>query len=138
MFSIEMKKAEQRFNMKKAIYALIIGMFYFFVWGCRFSFGTIIITESEAQDEFLIKLNDYNDRKECRITLGKGESIQIEIETKKGTVSLDMVGKKGSNPYSGNKLENIRFMVAVTEADVYTFNVKGNKATGTIKIKKIS
>ena len=56
----------------------------------------------------------------------------------KGTVSLDMVGKKGSNPYSGNKLENIRFMVAVTEADVYTFNVKGNKATGTIKIKKIS
>ena len=137
MLFIKVKKAEQRFQMTKAIYALIISLFYLFLTGCEFSLGTIVIKENEAKGEIVITLNGYNDKNDCKITLNGGDSILIDVENEKGKISLNIIGKKGSNPYTGSDVKSSRFTVTVSESDVYKIIVKGQKATGTVKIKKL-
>ncbi len=108
-----------------------------FLTGCEFSLGTIVIKENEAKGEIVITLNSYNDKNDCKITLNGGDSILIDVENEKGKISLNIIGKKGSNPYTGSDVKSSRFTVTVSESDVYKIIVKGQKATGTVKIKKL-
>ena len=94
MLFIKVKKAEQRFQMTKAIYALIISLFYLFLTGCEFSLGTIVIKENEAKGEIVITLNSYNDKNDCKITLNGGDSILIDVENEKGKYRLILLEKR--------------------------------------------
>ena len=89
-------KAEQRFQMTKAIYALIISLFYLFLTGCEFSLGTIVIKENEAKGE-VITLNSYNDKNDCKITLN-GETVSNRCRKRKRKISLNIIGKKAAIP----------------------------------------
>jgi hypothetical protein len=137
MLFIKVKKAEQRFSDDKSNLCFIYQFVLFVSYRCEFSLGTIVIKENEAKGEIVITLNSYNDKNDCKITLNGGDSILIDVENEKGKISLNIIGKKGSNPYTGSDVKSSRFTVTVSESDVYKIIVKGQKATGTVKIKKL-
>ncbi|MGI6280318.1 MAG: hypothetical protein ACOYJS_07155 [Acutalibacteraceae bacterium] len=100
--------------------------------------GELQIENSPNQAGFTLNLEDWNAQKNCELSLKAQDVIEIEVALTSGKISLDVIGKNGSSPYTGNKLKSVKFTVTMPETDKYIFKIVGKKATGKITVKKLN
>ena len=68
------------------------------------------------------------------LELRQGDVLQIQFETKKGSMYAQIKAPDGTSLYRGNGKETTDFAVNIQESGVYTIVVEARHAKGTIHI----
>jgi hypothetical protein len=97
--------------------------------------GTIVILEEPGGKMFTIDFNEWTSSDECKMSLKEGDVLQFDVTQEEGEIALNLSGKNGSEPFTGNGLNLGAFTVTVQETDDYTLKITGKKATGKIILK---
>ena len=69
------------------------------------------------------------------LKLHKGDVLQIQFETEKGALYMEIKAPDGTALYRGNGKEITDFAVNIPESGVYTIVVEARHAKGTIHIQ---
>lgn len=128
------EKSRLRVKLISVISLLIILLF---ASACSAYVGTYVVYEEFGGNGATIKFTELNAQRKFEMTLKKGDEIQFEVLRKEGEISIRLIGKNGSEPYSGRDIESGIFTVTVHETDTYFVLVKGREASGKIKIKNL-
>ena len=70
------------------------------------------------------------------LELQKDDVLQIQFETEKGTLYMEIKAPDGTSVYRGNGEEITDFTVNIPESGVYTVVVEARRAKGTIHIER--
>ena len=88
-------------------------------------------------DSFQMEYSILNQQEDSSLMLLAGDSIQVAISQKSGTVDV-IVGMDGNEPvYEGNNLTNMGFTLNVNETGTYKISVIGHNACGSVVFTKI-
>ena len=69
------------------------------------------------------------------LELRDGDVLQIQFETEKGALYMEIKAPDGTTIYRGNGKETTDFAVNIWESGVYTIVVEARHAKGTIHIQ---
>ncbi len=69
------------------------------------------------------------------LELCEGDALQIQFETEKGSMHMEIKAPDGTAVYRGNGKETTDFTVNVRESGVYTIVVEARHAKGTIHVQ---
>ena len=86
-------------------------------------------------DAYLLDIQRMNGTDLHTLELYKGDVLQIEFETKKGALYMEIKAPDGTAIYRGNGKETTDFTVNIRESGVYTIVVEARHARGTIHIQ---
>lgn len=104
---------------------------------CSATKGGIVILENLDGSGFTMDFKEWSSENKCELPLYGGDVLQIEIAREGGEIALAVLGKNGSEPYTGNSLESCAFTVTVSETDEYLIRIKGKDATGKVTVTKL-
>ena len=85
-------------------------------------------------DEYLLDIEKMNGTDLHTLELHEGDVLQIEFETEKGELYMEIKAPDGTAIYRGNGKETTDFTVNIRESGVYTVVVEARHAKGTIHI----
>ena len=86
-------------------------------------------------DAYLLDIQRMNGTDLHTLELYKGDVLQIEFETKKGALYMEIKAPDGTAIYRGNGKETTDFTVNIRESGVYTIVVEAQHAKGTIHVQ---
>ena len=86
-------------------------------------------------DEYLLNIEKMNGTDLHTLELHEGDVLQIEFETEKGELYMEIKAPDGTAVYRGNGKETTDFAVNIRESGVYTIVVEARRAKGTIHIR---
>ena len=86
-------------------------------------------------DEYLLDIEKMNGTDLHTLELREGDVLQIEFETEKGELYMEIKAPDGTAVYRGNGKETTDFAVNIRESGVYTIVVEARRAKGTIHIR---
>ena len=86
-------------------------------------------------DAYLLDIEKMNGPDLHTLELCEGDVLQIEFETKKGDLYMEINAPDGTTIYCGNGKETTDFTVNIRESGVYTIVVEGRRAKGTIHVR---
>ena len=86
-------------------------------------------------DEYLLDIEKMNGTDLHTLELHEGDVLQIEFETEKGELYMEIKAPDGTAVYRGNGKETTDFAVNIRESGVYTIVVEARRAKGTIHIR---
>lgn len=86
-------------------------------------------------DAYLLDIEKMNGTDLHTLELREGDVLQIEFETKKGDLYMEINAPDGTTIYCGNGKETTDFTVNIRESGVYTIVVEGRRAKGTIHVR---
>ena len=86
-------------------------------------------------DEYLLDIEKMNGTDLHTLELHEGDVLQIEFETEKGELYMEIKAPDGTAVYRGNGKETTDFSVNIRESGVYTVVVEARHAKGTIHIR---
>lgn len=104
---------------------------------CAPTKGSIVILESPDGRACTMTFREWSASNKCELSLRGGEVLQVEVTRESGEIGLTVSGKKGDEPYIGNRLESGIFTITVHEADEYVIRITGDRATGSLNIKNL-
>lgn len=104
---------------------------------CTAQKGKIVILEDPRGTGFTMDFKSWSSKNKCELSLEKGDEVQIEVACEGGEIALEICGKKGSEPYTGNSLKSVVFTVTVSETDKYEIRITGKNATGKVTVKNL-
>ena len=87
-------------------------------------------------DAYLLDIEKMNGTDLHTLELHEGDVLQIEFETKKGELYMEIKAPDGTAVYRGNGKETTEFAVNIRESGVYTIVVEARHAKGTIHIRR--
>ena len=87
-------------------------------------------------DAYLLDIEKMNGTDLHTLELRKGDVLQIQFETEKGTLYMEIKAPDGTTVYRGNGKETTHFTVNIRESGVYTVVVEARHAKGTIDIQR--
>ena len=85
-------------------------------------------------DAYLLDIQKMNGTDLHTLELRQGDVLQIQFETKKGSMYAQIKAPDGTSLYRGNGKETTSFTVNIRETGVYTVVVEARHAKGTIHI----
>ena len=85
-------------------------------------------------DEYLLDIEKMNGTDLHTLELREGDTLQIEFETGKGELYMEIKAPDGTAVYRGNGKETTDFTVNIRESGVYTVVVEARRAKGTVHI----
>lgn len=85
-------------------------------------------------DSYLLEMERMNGTDLHTLDLQAGDVLQIQFETKKGSMYMEIKAPDGTTIYSGNGRETTDFIVNIHENGVYSISVEAKRAKGTIHI----
>ena len=85
-------------------------------------------------DEYLLEIEKMNGTDLHTLELREGDVLQIEFETEKGELYMEIKAPDGTAVYRGNGKETTDSAVNIQESGVYTIVVEARHAKGTIHI----
>ena len=85
-------------------------------------------------DEYLLDIEKMNGTDLHTLELHEGDVLQIEFETEKGELYMEIKAPDGTAVYRGTGKETTDFTVNIRESGVYTVVVEARHAKGTIHI----
>ena len=85
-------------------------------------------------DAYLLDIEKMNGTDLHTLELHEGYVLQIEFETEKGELYMEIKAPDGTAVYRGNGKETTDFAVNIQESGVYTIVVEARHAKGTIHI----
>ena len=86
-------------------------------------------------DEYLLDIEKMNGTDLHTLELHEGDVLQIEFETEKGELYMEIKAPDGTAVYRGNGKETTDFTVNIRESGVYTVVVEARHAKGTIHVQ---
>ena len=86
-------------------------------------------------DAYLLDIEKMNGTDLHTLELREGAVLQIEFETEKGELYMEIKAPDGTAVYRGNGKETTDFAVNIRESGVYTIAVEARRAKGTIHIR---
>lgn len=86
-------------------------------------------------DTYLLDIQRMNGTDLHTLELHKGDVLQIQFETKKGSLYMEIKAPDGTIVYCGNGKETTDFTVNIRESGVYTMVVEARRAKGTIHVQ---
>ena len=86
-------------------------------------------------DEYLLDIEKMNGTDLHTLELREGDALQIQFETEKGELYMEIKSPDGTAVYRGNGKETTDFTVNIRESGVYTIVVEARHAKGTIHIQ---
>ena len=86
-------------------------------------------------DEYLLDIDKMNGTDLHTLELQKGDSLQIEFETEKGSLYMEIKAPDGTAVYCGNGKETTEFTANIQESGVHTVVVEARRAKGTVHVK---
>ena len=87
-------------------------------------------------DAYLLDIQWMNGTDLHTLELQKDDVLQIQFETEKGTLYMEIKAPDGTSVYRGNGEEITEFTVNIPESGVYTVVVEARRAKGTIHIER--
>ena len=85
-------------------------------------------------DAYLLDIQKMNGTDLHTLELRQGDVLQIQFETKKGSMYAQIKAPDGTSLYRGNGTETTEFTVNIRETGVYTVVVEARHAKGTLHI----
>ena len=85
-------------------------------------------------DEYLLDIEKMNGTDLHTLELRQGDVLQIQFETEKGNLYMEIKAPDGTSLYRGNGKETTSFTVNIRESGVYTIVVEARHAKGTIHV----
>ena len=86
-------------------------------------------------DAYLLDIERMNGIDLHTLELREGDVLQIQFETEKGSLYMEIKAPDGTTIYRGNGKETTDFTVNIRESGVYTVTVEARRAKGTIHIQ---
>ena len=86
-------------------------------------------------DAYLLDIEKMNGTDLHTLELSRGDVLQIQFETEKGELSMEIKAPDGTAVYRGNGKETTDFTVNIRESGVYTVVVEARHAKGTIHVQ---
>ena len=86
-------------------------------------------------DEYILDIEKMNGTDLHTLELREGDVLQIEFETEKGELYMEIKAPDGTSIYRGNGKETTDFAVNIRESGVYSIVVEARRAKGTIHIR---
>ena len=86
-------------------------------------------------DDYLLDLEKMNGTDPHTLELSRGDVLQIQFETEKGELYMEIKAPDGTDVYRGNGKEATDFTVNIRESGVYTVVVEARHAKGTIHVQ---
>lgn len=86
-------------------------------------------------DAYLLDVEKMNGTDLHTLELSRGDVLQIQFETEKGSLYMEIKAPNGTAVYRGNGKETTDFVVNIQESGVYTIVVEARHAKGTIHIQ---
>ena len=86
-------------------------------------------------DSYLLDIEKMNGTDLHTLELHEGDVLQIQFETEKGSLYMEIKAPDGTTIYCGNGKETTDFTVNIRENGVYTIVVEARHAKGTIHIQ---
>ena len=87
-------------------------------------------------DAYLLDIEKMNGTDLHTLELSRGDVLQIQFETEKGNLYMEIKAPDGTAVYRGNGKETTEFAVNIRESGVYTVVVEARHAKGTIDIQR--
>lgn len=87
-------------------------------------------------DAYLLDIEKMNGTDLHTLELHEGDVLQIEFETEKGELYMEIKAPDGTAVYRGNGKKTTEFAVNIRESGVYTIVVEARHAKGTIHIRR--
>ena len=85
-------------------------------------------------DAYLLDIQRMNGTDLHTLELREGDVLQIQFETEKGNLYMEIKAPDGTSLYRGNGKETTSFTVNIRESGVYTIVVEARHAKGTIHV----
>ena len=86
-------------------------------------------------DAYLLDIKKMNGTDLHALELREGDVLQIQFETEKGNLYMEIKAPDGTAVYRGNGKETTDFAVNIRESGVYTIVVEARHAKGTIHVQ---
>ena len=86
-------------------------------------------------DAYLLDIEKMNGTDLHTLELHEGDVLQIEFETERGELYMEIKAPDGTAVYRGNGKETTEFAVNIRESGVYTIVVEARHAKGTVHIR---
>ena len=86
-------------------------------------------------DAYLLDIEKMNGTDLHTLALREGDILQIQFETEKGSLYMEIKAPDGTTIYRGNGKETTDFTVNIRESGVYTIVVEARHAKGTIHVQ---
>ena len=87
-------------------------------------------------DAYLLDIEKMNGTDLHTLELSRGNVLQIQFETEKDELYMEIKAPDGTAVYRGNGKETTDFTVNIRESGVYTVVVEARHAKGTIDIQR--
>ena len=88
-------------------------------------------------DAYLLDIVRMNGTDLHTLELNKGDTLQIQFTTGKGSLYMEIKAPDGTTVYCGNGKAATDFTVNIRESGVYTIVVEARRAAGTIHVRTI-
>ena len=86
-------------------------------------------------DAYLLDIEKMNGTDLHTLELSRGDVLQIQFETEKGNLYMEIKAPDGTAVYRGNGKETTDFTVNIRESGVYTVVVEARHSKGTIHVQ---
>ena len=86
-------------------------------------------------DAYLLDIEKMNGTDLHTLELSRGDVLQIQFETEKGELYMEIKAPDGTPLYCGNGKETTDFTVNIQESGIYTIVVEARHAKGAIQIQ---
>ena len=86
-------------------------------------------------DAYLLDIEKMNGTDLHTLELSRGDVLQIQFETEKGNLYMEIKAPDGTAVYRGNGKETTDFTVNIRESGVYTIVVEARHAKGIIHVQ---
>ena len=86
-------------------------------------------------DAYLLDIRRMNGTDLHTLELCDGDALQIQFETVKGALYMEIKAPDGTSVYQGNGKETTEFTVNIRESGVYTIVVEARQAKGTVHVQ---
>lgn len=86
-------------------------------------------------DAYLLDIEKMSGTDLHTLELQEGDVLDIQFETVKGSLYMEIKAPDGTSVYRGNGKETTEFTVNIRESGVYTVVVEARRAQGTIHVQ---
>ena len=97
--------------------------------------GSFLGSRVKNPDAYLLDIEKMNGTDLHTLELCEGDVLQIQFETEKGDLYMEIKAPDGTAVYRGIGKETTAFTVNIRESGVYTVVVEPRRAKGTIRIQ---
>lgn len=112
---------------------LVLAGIAVFLSGCNQ--GSFSGSRVKNPDAYLLDIEKMNGTDLHTLELCEGDVLQIQFDTEKGDLYLEIKAPDGTAIYRGNGKETTEFTVNIRESGVYTIVVEARYAKGTIHVQ---